>query len=218
MTLAALPARDPASRARLAEVSERARPVVLARDRALVLPAPLGDALGGLVRGSVVALDGRTGAGVTSVALALCAAATAAGEWAAAVDLDGTLSGEAAAAAGVALERFAVVRRVPPARWAAAAAVLLDGVSLVLVDVPTRARPDEARRLVARARERGVVLVPLVGPGARWPATASQRVHVEGGAWPGLGSGHGLLTGRASQVRVVGPGGAARERAGVLAS
>ena len=218
MALAALPARDPASRARLAEVATRTRPVLLARDRALALPGPLGDVLGGLVRGSVVALDGPAGAGATSVALALCAAVTAAGEWAAAVDLEGTLGGEAAAAAGVALERFAVARRVPPARWAAATAVLLDGVSLVVAEVPSRARPDEARRLVARARERGVVLVPLVGPDARWPADATQRVHVEGGAWPGLGSGSGLLTPRAPRVRVAGPGAAARERRGVLAS
>jgi len=218
MALAALPARDPASRARLADVADRARPVVLARDRTVALVGPLGDTLGDLVRGSVVALDGPSGAGVTTVALALCAAVTAVGEWAAAVDLEGTLSGEAAAAAGVTLERFAVARRVPPTRWAAAAAVLLDGVSLVVAEVPARARPDEARRLVARARERGVVLVPLARPGARWPVEAAQRIHVEGGAWPGLGSGHGLLAPRAPRVRIAGPGESARERRADLAS
>ena len=64
-----------------------------------------------MARGAVVGVEGMPGAGATSVALALAAAVTAVGEWAAAVDLDGTLGGRAAAEAGVALDRFAVVRR-----------------------------------------------------------------------------------------------------------
>ena len=216
MVLAALPARDPDARARLAEVAGRARPVVLARDRALAVPGPLGELLpDGLVRGSVAVVDGEPGTGATSVALSLCAAATGVGEWAAAVDLAGTLGGEAAAAAGVALDRFAVVRRVPPTRWATTVDILLDGVSLVVAEVPRHARPGDARRLEARARERGVVLVVLTGPQAPWPAGAASRLRVEGGPWPGLGAGHGLLAPRAPQVRVGDRG--ARERLGVRA-
>ena len=190
--------------------------MVLAHDRMLDIPGPLGQLLPeGLVRGSVTVVEGATGAGATSVALTLCAAVTAVGEWAAAVDLAGTLGGEAAAEAGVTLERFAVARRVPPDRWATVTSVLLDGMSLVVVEVPPRARPAEARRLVARARERGVVLVPLVGSPSAWPAEARQRVRVEGGSWPGLGVGHGLLAPRAPKIRVVSHG--TRERVGVLA-
>ncbi len=214
MALAALPSRDPAARAHLAEVHGRVRPTVLARERTLPVPGPLREHVPALVRGSVVVVDGAPGAGATSVALALCAAATAAGEWAALVDLEGTLGGEAGAAAGVALERFAVARRVPPDRWATAVAVLLDGVSVVVAEVPRRVRPADAHRLVARARERGTVLLPLTGPRNRWPASAAQRVHVEGGAWPGLTTGGGLLATRSPTVRVVA---GAREQVGVLA-
>src|SRR5450759_5804917 len=117
MTLpAALPARDLDARARLAGIAGQVRPTVLARDRTLVIPGPLGDVLpDGLVRGSVLVVEGDVGAGATSAALSLCAAATALGEWAVAVDLHGTLGGEAVAELGVAPERFVVVRRgFPP--------------------------------------------------------------------------------------------------------
>jgi len=214
MRLAALPSRDPVARARLTEVHQRTRPVVPAWARTLPVPGPLGRLLPEVVRGSVVVVEGGVGTGATSAALSLCAAATSVGEWAAVVDLDGTLGGEAVAAAGVALERFAVARRVPPDRWAAAVAVLLDGVSVAVAEVPRHVRPGDAHRLAARARERGVVLVPLAAPRSPWPASATQRVHVEGGPWSGLGGGGGLLAARPPRVRLVT---GTREQAGVLA-
>ena len=69
----------------------------------------------------MVGVDGEPGAGASSVAFELAAAVTAVGEWAAAVDLDGSLGGRAAAEAGVALDRFAVVRppRARGSRWSA---------------------------------------------------------------------------------------------------
>jgi hypothetical protein len=169
-----------------------------------------------LVRGTVLVVEGDVGAGATSAGLSCCAAATAMGEWAAAVDLHGTLGGEAAAELGVTLERFVVARRVPPDRWATTVAVLLDGVSVVVAEVPRHVRVSDARRLVARARERGVVLVPLVWPPAQWPATATHRLRADGGGWPGLGRGSGLLASRPPTVRIVRSDDAARER-GVLA-
>jgi hypothetical protein len=214
---AALPARDPDARARLAGIARRVRPTVLARDRTLVIPGPLGDVLpDGLVRGSVLVVEGDVGAGVTSAALSLCAAATAIGEWAAVVDLHGTLGGEVGAELGVAPERFVVVRRVPPDRWATTVSVLLDGMSVVVADVPRHVRAGDAQRLVARARERGVVLVPLIWPPGQWPATATRRLHADGCSWPGLGIGSGLLTARPPVVRIGEADGTARER-GVLA-
>jgi len=198
MALAALPRRDETARIRLAEAGEVARPVTQAGDRALPVPGELGEVIPALRRGSVVAVEGGTGAGATSVALRLAAAATAAGEWAAAVELHGSLGGLAAAEAGVALERFAVVRRVPPARWAAVVAALLDGIGLVLAEVPHDARAADARRLAARARERGVVLVGVDG----WPAEAALRVRAEGSEWRGLGRGTGLLARRELKVSV----------------
>ncbi len=214
MTLAALPRRDEQSREHLDNAARRARPVVLAGERVLAVPGPLGALLpGGTVRrGSVVAVDGVPGTGTTSVALQLAAAATAAGEWAAAVELDASLGGIAAREAGVVLDRFAVARRVPPARWAAVVAALLDGISVVLAEVPAFARIGDARRLLARARERGAVLVAM-GP---WPAEAALRLRTDDSTWRGLGCGAGTLTGRDLQVHVDGRGAAARERAGVL--
>ncbi len=65
------------------------------------------------------------------------------------------------------LSRFAVVRDVPGDRWATVVAALLDGVSLVVADVPRGLRAGDARRLVARARERSTVLVMVVPPRGR---------------------------------------------------
>ena len=135
MALAPLPRRDAAAREHLVEVGARARPLVLARERSVPLAGELTDLVpgGALTRGTVLGVEG---CGATSVGFELAAAMSALGEWVAAVDLDGTLGVLAARETGVALDRFAVVRRVPPARWATVVAALLDGVSLVLAEVP----------------------------------------------------------------------------------
>ncbi len=126
---------------------------MLARDRSVALEGALGELVpdGTVVRGSVLRVTGAPGAGSTTVAFELAAAFTARGEWAAAVDLDGSLGPLAAGEAGVALERFAVVRRVPPARWATVVAALLEGVSVVVAEMPRGVGAGDARRLVARA-------------------------------------------------------------------
>ncbi|HEY8217855.1 MAG TPA: hypothetical protein VIH82_12020 [Acidimicrobiia bacterium] len=216
---AALPRRDPETRARLREIAGRSRPVTLAREQSLTVTGRLGEALplGALQRGTVVAVDGARGAGATSVAFSLVAAVTATGEWAAAVELEGTLGLEAAARAGVALERFAVVRCGSRDRWATTVATLLDGVTLVLAEVPPHARAGDVRRLVARARERGAVLVALPAPGARWPGDATLRLVAAGGCWPGLARGGGLLEERVLRLTISGKGAAARAHEAELA-
>jgi hypothetical protein len=209
VALAALPRRDERSRELLARTARRARPVVLAGERVLAVPGPLGELLpgGAIQRGTVVAVEGDPGAGATSVAFQLAASATAAGEWAAAVELDASLGGLAAGEAGVVLDRFAAVRRVPPTRWAAVVDALLDGISVVLAEVPAFARIGDARRLHARARERGAVLVAM-GP---WPAEAALRLQADGSVWRGLGLGLGALAERDQRVHVDGRGAARRE-------
>jgi hypothetical protein len=217
-----LPRRDDAARARLQEVGRATRPVSLAHERALALGPSLAELVprGSVARGSVVRVAGVPGAGVTALGLELAAACTKAGEWVAAVDPTGSLGALAAREAGVVLERFAVVRRVPPARWAAVVAALLDGVTLVLADLPAAnsgaggvSFPD-ARRLVARARERETVLV--VGEG--WPADAALTLYARGSEWvvPGdtVGEVH-HLTERRRHVQAEAPAGV---RDGVLAS
>ncbi len=192
--------RDVEARARLRAVAARTQPFVAAGDRRLPVSGLLGELLpaGGVQRGSTIAVDGSPGSGSTTVALALAAAATAAGEWAAVVDPGGTLGARCAAEAGVVLERLAVVRRAPPDRWGAVVAALLDGITVVVAAVPPRVRLGDARRLVARARERGAVLVAF----GAWPVEAAVRVHTGPSQWRGLGEGMGLLEARDLNVRV----------------
>jgi hypothetical protein len=156
---------------------------------------------GGLRRGSAVAVRGST-----SLLLALLAAATAAGSWAAVVGLP-DLGLVAAAETGVAVSRLALVPR-PRAELAAVVAALLDGLDLVAVAEPGRLNAATMRRLSARARQRGAVLLPLgAWPGADLELTCSSR------RWQGLGEGHGHLREREVVVRALGRGSAARARA-----
>jgi hypothetical protein len=199
-------ARPGADRDRLRAVTS----LQLAGERRLAVPGALGALLpgGGLQRGTVVAVEGAPGSGATSVLLQLLAAATSAGEWTAAVDPEGSLGGLAAAETGVTLERLAVVRGVTPAAWPRVVATLIEGVAMVVAGVPPGLRIGDARRLVARTRERSAVLV-AAGP---WPAEAALRLRAEGSHWSGLERGEGLLREQVLQVGVSGRGAAGRER------
>jgi hypothetical protein len=186
------------------ELKNLARPVSLARERTLpVLPA-LADLLpeGGLRRGSTVAVSGAT-----SLALALLAGPSQAGSWCAAVGVP-SLGLVAAAEVGVALERFPLVAR-PGDDWPAVVAALVDAVDVVLVHLPRHVRSSDARRLVAKARDRGAVLVTT---GESKTLAADVRLSVAGCRWEGLGRGHGRLRARRIDVVASGRGAAARER------
>jgi hypothetical protein len=71
-------------------------------------------------------------------------------------------------------------------------------------------RVSDARRLVARVRERGSVLVGVGGdlPGERSPL----RLEVMASSWQGLGEGWGYLRARRVVVEAEGRGAAARTR------
>jgi cell division inhibitor SulA len=219
MAVRVLPLPDRESRRRLEGVALGVAPHNLAGERRLLVADPLGGLLpeGGLRRGSVVTLAGATG--TTSVLLPLLASATATGEWAVVIEPGTTLGGAAIEEAGVTLERCAIVRGVPPNRWTVAVAALLEGAALVAAWVPPGVRLGDARRLAARARERGAVLVAMESvPGVRsvpWPAEAALRLHVQSGPW---GSAHGLLSERDLQVRVEGRGAAREGLVGALAA
>ena len=205
-----VPRRDVEARARLSAVGAAKAPLMLARDRSIVVPGPLATAVPSVQRGTVVAVGGAVGAGATSTVLGFAAAATAAGEWAAVVDGSGTLGGLAAAAAGVDLARLAVVRDVPRDRWSTVVAALLDGVTVVIAELPRGLRLGDARRLVARTRERAAVLVALAPEAGAWPAEASLRLDARGGPWSGLGAGDGVLEERVTTWEVRGRGHAPR--------
>ncbi|WP_433870200.1 hypothetical protein [Saccharopolyspora sp. CA-218241] len=174
--------------------SDAGRMLPARAELAAVLPWP------GLRRGSTVAVDDSV-----SLLFALLSEATANGSWAAVVGLPGT-NLVAAAESGVAVSRLAVVPD-PGAEPAAVVAALLDGVDLVVVGGTRRLADQDARRLSARARNRGAVLVPF-GP---WPG-ADVRLDCSGARWRGLGRGHGHLRERAVTVRASGRGAASRPR------
>jgi hypothetical protein len=210
-----LPRRDSVAREVLDRADTFVAPLVPTSERTVALAGVLGGLVpgGGLVRGATLRVDGAPGSGATTVAFELVAAVTRVGEWAAVVDLTGTVGMLAAQESGVALERCAVVQRVPPARWPSVVAALLDGVSIVLAEVPRGVKVGDARRLAARARERGTVLVVS---GSSWPGGVALTLCAEASVWVGL-SEQGMLTGRDVRVRVDGRGAATRARVGDLA-
>lgn len=193
----------------LKQIADRARPTVLAREQVLpVLPA-LGDLLpgGALQRGTTVSVSGEA---ATSLALALLAGPSEAGSWVATVGLP-SLGLAAAAELGLALERLALVREPSPASWGSVVAALVGAFDIVLLAPTHRVRTADARRLTARLRERGSVLVQLE-TGARSALEADVRLMTENIAWQGLGHGHGRLQARRVRIEVSGRRRAARPR------
>jgi hypothetical protein len=164
---------------------------------------------GGLRRGSVVAV--ARGPGATALLLALLAPPLAAGSWAGIVGMR-TLGLEAAAGLGVRLDRLAVVPD-PGTGWATVTAALLDALDVVVVVPPRRCRPAEVRQLVARARQRGAVLLVAAAESTEAPAW-SERPDVELATevigWEGLGAGSGTLRRRLVVVSSAGRRGADR--------
>ncbi len=164
----------------LSELSARARPSSLAFDRLLPVDpalAPLFEGAG-LRRGSTLVLGG---AARTSLALALAARASRDGFWVMAVGAP-WLGARAAAQLGVDPERLVLVPD-PGDQWPVVVAAVLEVADLVVLGLPgTGARPADSRRLVARARERGSVLVllPAAGAGA-FGLAAGARAGLEAG-------------------------------------
>jgi len=194
-----------ATQREIEELAERVRPLSLADERVVPVPAAFRELMpgGGLQRGSTVSVQGSL-----ALALALVAGASAAGSWVAAAGLP-DLGVAAAAEAGIALERFALVPAVGSRVWATAVAALLDAVDVVLVRPPAGLPAGQSRRLAARARERGAVLVTV---GRDWGEPADLRLALEASHWDGLGQGHGRLAARRVQIAVGGRDVAARER------
>lgn len=183
----------------LADLAGKVAPTTLARDQRLEVLEPLGALLpGGLRRGTTVSVDG---VGATSLALAVAAGPSAAGSWVATVGLP-SLGLMAAAEYGVDLSRFAMVATPAPSSWATVIAALVDAFELVLVQARHRVGARDARRLTARARERGAVLLQVGGQA--WPERAETTLTVTEADWDGLGVGHGHL--RSRRVTVVAGG------------
>ena len=176
------------------------RPVVdPVRERPpLPVPVSLTDLLPeGLPRGGTVVV-----AGSTSLLLALVSEASRAGSWAAMVGVDG-VGLLAAEEVGVVLTRLALVPD-PGAQAAVVVAALIDGMDVVVLGPRVGLTGADRRRLMARARERGSVLVST----APWTG-ASLVLTVEAQQWSGLGAGDGRLRTQRVTVRRNGRGRAA---------
>jgi hypothetical protein len=199
----------------LAALSRTTRPITLAQDRLVAVLPALADLVpgGGLVRGSVVHVEGDRGA--TSLAWALVAGPSRAGAWTAVVGCP-DVGLAAAAEMGLALDRLALVAEPPPGEWATVVAALVGAVDVVVVSPSHRVRAGDARRLVARARERGTILlqIPSRGPSGRQVTApgleVDLRLSVLDARWQGLGRGHGHLQARRITVETGGRGRAAR--------
>ncbi len=238
------------SLAELQQLAARARPQqALAGDRVLAVREDLAPLLplGGLRRGTVAGVDSR------ALLHALLAGPSQAGSWVGLVGL-GSLGLAAAIEAGVVAERTVVVDTgtatgtatgtVPvsraPASGAVAGAVLVDAVAALIdaLDVVVLGprvvlAATACRRLEARARERGAVV--LVEGRRTWPAATDLDLRVlsrrpvglgagpvsgpaggpvSGPAGGPVGGGHGHLHGIRAEVEVTGRGAAARPRRG----
>jgi hypothetical protein len=184
MTLAA--ALDPA-RPVLDQLRERVTAMESGPSR---LPVPVLPALSGLVS---LRTGGSYGVDSASLALALAAGASQAGEW---VGFAGwpDFGAEAAADLGIELTRTVLVPDVGE-HWLEVAAALVDVLKVVVLRPPARVDAKSAGVLDARLRKRSAVLVVW----GDWPRCEA-RLSLEEARWSGPDRGHGRL--RARRVRV----------------
>lgn len=185
--MAAIPGRGEAASGRIPSEQR------LRRDR-LPVPAPLADLLpdGGLPKGAVIAYSGAH-----SLLTGLLAEVTAHGGHAAVIGLP-RLGLLAAAEMGAQLSRLAVIADPGPDP-AEVAAVLLDGLDLVVLGLGGLAVPPaRCRVLAARARNRGATLVVA---GGEW-TNPSLRLDSRVTGYRGLGPGRGRLRSVCLDVRV----------------
>jgi hypothetical protein len=168
-----------------------AAPSELAGERLVPVISPLAEVLGvsGLQRGSVVVLEPSLFPGTTALALALLAQATNEGMWCVAFGLR-SLGLAAASELGLCFERLAIV---PEARGREAMflATLFEGCDIVVAALARPLSGLDARRLIARARERRGVLVVLGASGGSrrtrlWPEEGDLTMTVTGGRFVGL--------------------------------
>lgn len=191
--------------ATLAELADRGvLSGVVAPERTLaVLPAfePL---LPGAVlqRGSIVGCEGSAAA---TLALALVAGPSQEGAWIAVAGFP-DVGVAAATELGVVPARLVMVTESAAgfndATWADVLAAMIDGFDVLLLGPGTlRIRTGTARRLVARAQARGVVIVTI---GANAAFAGDLRFDTTQVEWQGLGEGCGVAHGRRAQVQLSG--------------
>lgn len=152
---------------------------------------------GRLKKGTTITVEGGM-----SLALALLAGPSAAGLWGAIVGVP-EIGLAAAGELGVDLDRLVLIPHAGDT-WATVVAALADAIDVVIVRPPGPVSGNDARRLAARVRQRGSVLVCL----GEWEG-ADLRLTATAHHWAGLGDGHGRLRWHAMTIRTSGRGAAA---------
>jgi len=154
------------------------------------LPVPVLPALSELV---TLRTGGSYGVDSASLALALAAGASRAGEW---VGFAGwpDFGAEAAAELGVDLDRTVLVPETGE-HWLEVTAALVDVLRVVVLRPPASVDARAAGVLDARLRKRSSVLVVW----GDWPRCEA-RLSLEDARWTGADRGHGRL--RERQVRI----------------
>lgn len=156
------------------------------------VPVPTHPAVAGLLQlrtGGSYAVDSA------SLALALAAGASAAGEW---VGFAGwpDFGAQAAVDLGVDLDRTVLVPD-PGEHWLEVAAALVDVLRVVVLRPPARVDARSAGVLDARLRKRSSALVVW----GEWPGCEA-RITLEETRWSGPRDGHGRLLRRSAQLAV----------------
>jgi hypothetical protein len=156
------------------------------------LPVPVLPALSGLL---TLRTGGSYGVDSASLALALAAGASRAGEW---VGFAGwpDFGAEAAAELGVDLARTVLVPEVGE-HWLEVTAALVDVLRVVVLRPPATVDARSAGVLDARLRKRSAVLVVW----GDWPRCEA-RLTLEDARWTGPEHGHGRLRERHVRVAV----------------
>lgn len=199
----------------LRRATDLSRPVVLAKDQLLPVAKPFRGFFpdGGMRRGSSVCVQGAVGS--TSLGLGLVAEASRSGSWTAVVAMP-WLGLVAAEEYGLDLTRTAIIDDIGD-QWATIVAALVGAFDVILTSPPVRMRSSDGRRLAARMRERGTVMVQV--DGRRYgrsrrsnPIAGDVSLTTGHCDWEGLEVGHGRLVSRRIEVTLGGRGAAGRGR------
>jgi hypothetical protein len=201
------PASDPPALTALRALVARGAAGELAKDRFVPLHPAVASLLGvaGLQRGTTVLVEEAAYPGATSLALTLLTEATSQGMWCAVLGLP-ELGLAAAAELGICLDRLVIVPGVP-GREAMFLTTLLEACDIVCAVLAQPLSGLDARRLVARVRERRGVLVVVPAPQLRrvvrrrlWPELSDLTMTVMHARFVGLEEGEGRIGARLVEV------------------
>ncbi len=190
-----------------ADLIDKIQPINLSGQRVLPVPDVLTPLFpwGGIQKGTSLSVGGNGG---WSLAMAIMGEALGAEGWLAIVGAP-DVGLVAASEFGVRLDRVVVVETPPLHQWPTVVAALLEAVDVVAIAPDGRVGPRDARRLGARAREQGSILLHL-DAASTWPTAVDVGLEVQMDQWHGLGAGHGCLRARQATISSVGRRSAAR--------